>query len=309
MEENDKMKRTENSLKSGWDDKAQYLADSWILRHNDDYLVFLVDKVWKLKKPCRVVDFGCGYGRFGLKFMPLLPKGSTYYGFDESSELIARAQDIWQDSEIENEFSVSSVFRAPYDDNRFDVAVSHTVLMHIPNPEKAINEMIRVTCNGGLIITCDANRNAHSALFHIEETQEQEAVPLSLLQTMNGEIRRKTGVDYNIGTKTPVLMHKAGLKNVGARMSDSIRLLFPPIQSNKDKALLQALCNEGYGPDLLDPIIKNKWIDGMIRNGVSQFEAEREIDRLLTLDFANKSADYHTVYTDLMTFSFGTVNK
>src|SRR5512142_1735191 len=43
-----------------WDDKDEYLAQSWLLRHNDDYLQFLVEKVWKLTEPRAVVDFGCG---------------------------------------------------------------------------------------------------------------------------------------------------------------------------------------------------------------------------------------------------------
>ncbi len=48
-----------------WDSKSDYLVGSRILLHNDDYLEFLVTKVWKLDQPCRVVDFGCGSGRFG----------------------------------------------------------------------------------------------------------------------------------------------------------------------------------------------------------------------------------------------------
>jgi hypothetical protein len=200
--------------------------------------------------------------------------------------------------------------------------------MHIPDPERAIDEMIRVTRNGGLIITCDANRNAHSALFHINETEEQETVPLGLFQTINREIRRQTGVDHNIGSKTPVLMHKAGLKNVGARVSDSVRLLFPPIDTEKDKSLFRALCREGYGPPVPDSIARDQWVKGMTQYGISRSDAEAEIDRelsvdfanraadyhtvytdLLSVDFANRAADYHTVYTDLLTFSFGTVNK
>jgi len=32
-----------------------------------------VTRVWKLDQPCRVVDFGCGYGKFGTMLLPLLP--------------------------------------------------------------------------------------------------------------------------------------------------------------------------------------------------------------------------------------------
>jgi len=293
------MKRQERYAKDEWDDKSQYLADSWILTHNHDYLAFLVEKVWNLNKPCDV--------RFGMKLMPLLPQGSTYRGFDQSEELIQKAREVWKDCPIQYEFSVGSVFDAPYGNSRFDLAVSHTVLMHIPDPEKAIQEMIRVTRDGGLIITCDANRNAHNALFHVHETEEQDEVPLGLFQTMNREIRRRTGVDHNIGAKTPVLMHKAGLKNVGARVTDSVRLLFPPVDSEYDKALHSAMCREGYGPPVPDSVGREKWVEGMAQWGITRSDAEREIDRELSRDFPNKAAGYHTVYTPLLTFSFGTV--
>lgn len=186
-----------------WDNKAEYFAACRNLLHNDDYLEFLVTKVWKLDQPCRVADFGCGSGRFGLMLMPLLPKGSTYTGFDQSAALIGEARKALQGAPFEVELLEGSVFEAPLPDDTFDVAVSQAVLMHIPDPIKAIKEMIRVTRQGGWVITCDANRNAHSALFHCEETNEQENAPLELFQTINKSIRQQTGVDHNIGIKPP----------------------------------------------------------------------------------------------------------
>ena len=38
--------------------KLEYHLKSWQIYHNDDFLEFLVTKVWKLNKPCRIVDFG-----------------------------------------------------------------------------------------------------------------------------------------------------------------------------------------------------------------------------------------------------------
>jgi SAM-dependent methyltransferase len=300
------MEREERYARNEWDDKADYLADAWILRHNDDYLSFLVEKVWKIRRPSAVVDFGCGSGRFGAKLMAHLPGGSTYHGFDLSTELIAQARRRWPHEEIEAEFCPGSVYDAPFPGDRFDVATAHTVLMHIPDPRMAIAEMIRVTREGGLVVTCDANRTASSALFHIPETGEQATAPLGPIQTMNGAIRERTGVDHDIGVKTPVLMHQAGLRNVGARMSDSMRLLFPPIDSDQGRVLFRALCREGFAPPGAD---REAWIAGITRHGVSREDAERMFERELARDFANRAGEYHTVYTDLLSFSFGTVGE
>ncbi len=161
----------------------------------------------------------------------------------------------------------------------------------------------------GLVITCDANRNAHAALFHVDETSEQEATPLGLLQTMNKAIRNQTGVDHNIGIKTPVLMHKAGLKNIGARMSDCVRLLFPPMDSDSKEALFRAVCDEGYGRPKPTHEERLQWKGDMLKRGISEEEAQKEIDRERARDFRTNGREYHSVCAGLLNFSFGTVEK
>lgn len=65
-----------------WDTQIDYLMNTRYLYFNDDYLEFLIKKVWDLSKPLHIVDFGCGCGYLGLKLLPLLPKGSKYTGID-----------------------------------------------------------------------------------------------------------------------------------------------------------------------------------------------------------------------------------
>lgn len=292
-----------------WDATAAYLAGARILLHNDDYLEFLVSKVWKLKKPCRVIDFGCGSGRFGQMLMPLLAEGSTYTGFDPSPALIEEARRLFSDAPFPAYFFEGDAHAAPFDDDCFDVAVSQAVLMHIPDPMGAIREMIRVTKHGGMVITCDANRNAANALIHTEELDSQETVPLDLIQTMNREIKRQTGVDHNIGVKTPFLMHEAGLKDVQARVTDCVRLVMPPIATPYDEAVFSAICDDGYDLSLPDDEARAKLKAFMVKYGVSEEAADREIDRELAQEFRAKGRDYHTACVSLLSFSFGTVDK
>ena len=292
-----------------WDSRAEYMAGLRILLHNDDYLEFLVTRVWKLDRPCRVVDFGCGAGRSGLMLMPLLPKGSTYTGIDKSAALLTEARRVFAGSPYEAEFFEGDVHEVPFGDDSFDLAFSQVVLMHIADPMGAIQEMIRVTRHGGMVITCDANRNAANALIHIDELDQQDTVPLDMIQTINREIKRQTGVDHNIGIKTPVLMHKAGLKNVGARVSDCVRLVLPPIQSDFDEAVFRAMCDDGLGPARLSDDERAKLKAFHVKYGISEEAAEKEIDREQSQDFRANGRDYHTAYTSLLSFSFGTVDK
>lgn len=300
----------EQRYKNGmWDDQGRYLALTRSLYHNPDYLEFLVTRVWKLDRPCRVVEFGCGSGKMALMLMPLLPQGSSYTGFDQSPQLVADARAALAGAPFPVELLEGSVFEAPLPDDAFDVAFTHAVLMHIPEPERALAEMIRVTRHGGLVITCEANRNAHSALSHIDETNEQESTPLGLFQRLNIGIRQKTGVDHDIGAKMPTLMRKAGLVNIGARISDAVRLLLPPIDSPGDEALFEAICHEGYGPSAPPDELREKSLAHLTRFGIPPEEARQEIEREIARDFAARGRDFHTVYPGLMSWSFGTVER
>ena len=292
-----------------WDDTDEYLRQCFILQHNEDYLEFLVRGVWRLDRTCRLAEFGCGSGKMGLHLLPLLTPGSTYTGIDASSELISAARKNWAGTQWQAEFYEGSIYETPFPDNAFDVTLTHTVLMHVPYPEKVLQEMIRVTRPDGLVIACEANRNAHTAILHIEEAEHQDRVPLGLFQTINREIRKRTGVDHNIGARLPVLMHRAGLEHIQIRVSDAARFLFPPLDSNDKDRLFKAICDEGYGQEQPTDEQRARWKANLVGFGISEEEAEAEINRELEIDFLHKGYQYHTVYTSLLTWCFGTVKK
>ncbi|SEJ55798.1 Methyltransferase domain-containing protein [Paenibacillus polymyxa] len=91
-----------------WDNKIDYLRSTRWLYYNDDYLEFLIQKVWKINKPVEIVDYGCGFGYLGLKLLPLLPNGSTYTGIDtgidKGMELIKQANEIFSKLSYNAEF-------------------------------------------------------------------------------------------------------------------------------------------------------------------------------------------------------------
>jgi ubiquinone/menaquinone biosynthesis C-methylase UbiE len=290
-----------------WDNADEYLRQCYILQHNEDYLEFLVTRVWKLGQVCRLAEFGCGFGKMGLELMPLLAEGSTYAGIDESSMLVSKGRQIWANTPWQAEFHEGSIYETPFTDDSFDVTMTHTVLMHVPYPEKVLQEMIRVTRPNGLVIACEANRNAHTAMLHIEEVNHQERVPLELFQTINREIRQRTGVDHNIGAKLPVLMHNAGLKHIQVRVSDAARFLFPPLDTEYKNRLFKAICDEGYGQARPDDEQRKRWKSNLMSHGISEEDAEAEITRELEVDFLNKGHGYHTVYASLLTWCFGLV--
>jgi len=294
----------------GWDDKHDLLSATRPLYHNEDYWRFLVRDVWRIAEgPRRVVDFGCGFGWAGQFLMPMLATGSDYTGLDRSRPLIERGRAMFAERPHDRRFVLGEATSAPFGDDQFDVAFAHALLMHLPDPGAALAEMIRVTRDGGLVVTCDASHNAINALLHVHETDEQEKTPLSLFQAMNADLRRRTGVDHNIGMKTPVLMHKAGLRDVQARVSDAVRLSFPPLDTPEKERLFSAICDDGLAAPPMDDDHFERSVSAMMARGASRAAAEAELRREMSNDYRNLGRRCHIVQPGLITISSGVVTK
>jgi hypothetical protein len=102
-------------------------------------------------------------------------------------------------------------------------------------------------------------------------------------------------------------MHKAGLKHVQIRISDAVRFLFPPINTDYKNRLFKAICDEGYGQPKPNDKQRERWKAGLMNYGISEEDAEAEITRELKEDFLNQGQSYHTVYASLLTWCFGVV--
>lgn len=297
-------------MSESWDDQFERLRKTRGMYHNEDYWRFLVREVWRIDQaPVRVADFGCGFGWLGLFLMPLLAPGSDYVGLDRSEALLGDGRALFARLDQPARLVSGDVTSAPFDDNQFDVTIAHTVLMHLPAPERGLAEMIRVTRDGGLVIACDASHNAINALIHVHETDEQDRTPLSLFQQMNAHLRRTTGVDHNIGMKTPVLMRRAGLEDIQARVSDAVRLSFPPLDTPEKARVFEAICDDGLGLVPTDEAGLRRAVARLVARGAGEAEAEAELRREIANDYRHRGRDYHIVQPGLLTISFGTVRK
>jgi len=98
----------------------------------------------------RIVDFGCGDGvlLFILKIeLEKYGKKVSVFGTDSSPESIAVAQK----KNPGGTFECNSVYNTGFPNDTFDIAVSSDVIEHVDDPDKMIDEIIRVTKKEGLI--------------------------------------------------------------------------------------------------------------------------------------------------------------
>jgi len=63
----------------------------------------------------------------------------------------------------------------PFDDGRFDVVISNSIIHHIPEPKQAFAESVRVCTKGGLLFFRDLVRpDSEEELSHLSETYTGE---------------------------------------------------------------------------------------------------------------------------------------
>jgi hypothetical protein len=104
-------------------------------------------------------------------------------------------------------------------------------------------------------------------------------------------------------------MHEAGLRDVQARVSDAVRLVFPPLDTPEKERVFKAVCDDGLGVYPTDEESFSRAMASLTARGVAEDEAAAELVREMKNDYRQRGRSYHIVQPGLLTISFGTVTK
>ena len=99
-----------------------------------------------------VVDIGSGTGALTAAIVAAAPS-SRVFGIDPSEPYVAYAQAASSSKRVCGS-TVADAQHLPFKDASFDRTLSLLILNFIPDPEKALKEMVRVTRPGGTIAAC-----------------------------------------------------------------------------------------------------------------------------------------------------------
>lgn len=114
-----------------------------------------LDQVISGSKGKKVLDVGCGIGRFSMLFGE---KGAQVTGIDLSKEMVKTAKNNVKLRNLNCDFKNMNVINLEFHDNYFDLVNSVVVLMHIKkfhDFKASLHEMIRVTKPNGQIVILD----------------------------------------------------------------------------------------------------------------------------------------------------------
>lgn len=254
-----------------WEHRLEYLKRTRKTMWNEDYFRFLVRDVWKIEKPVKVLECGCGYGALGLLLMPLLPEGSRYTGVDFSENMIRAAKETWQEAKIDAQFLVSDILE--YEPNeKYDLVVSQAVLRHVDNGERFLRKMAEFLKPGGLLVILECNREFEEDGLYIEGMDYMELCRHDGLKKLWKTELEKQNRDYAIAMKIPHYMKAAGLKQVASRMNDRVTFLEPE-QDNYQETLDSIIKADHWEDEKSNEEIEEN-VRYFMNHGMSRKEAE-----------------------------------
>jgi ubiquinone/menaquinone biosynthesis C-methylase UbiE len=118
-----------------------------------------------------ILDAGCGTGVFTLD---ILASGASVVGLDLSLPMLTKA--VSKSRSLGFSPVVGDILRLPFEDQRFDKAVSITALEFIEDARGAVGELFRVTKSGGFVVVATLNSRSPWAERRRKEAQEKETI-------------------------------------------------------------------------------------------------------------------------------------
>jgi len=210
--------------------------------HRDIY-----DSILKHIKPgMKVLDAGCGEGVLSIL---MAKKGAIVTGVDFSLPNIESAIEKAKKLDIEKgllTFQVGDAENLPFDTNSFDCVVSNHVLEHLPDFDKGLQEIYRVTKKHAIIAVPTCLNPCSWALLGGDTYWKVSkrtiyAVPFGILRVLWALITRQIGVNEGYAGKKNLIhifrfpwVSKQSIRKVGFNVVDyeAQSLAFPYINAN-----------------------------------------------------------------------------
>lgn len=109
----------------------------------------------QLRGGMTVFEAGCGLGDDAFRIAAQVMPGGKVVALDASAAMIEKAKSRKPSGELPVEFQTGDVKALPFPDNSFDRCRIDRVLQHIPEPERAVAELVRILAPSGLLLAYD----------------------------------------------------------------------------------------------------------------------------------------------------------
>jgi SAM-dependent methyltransferase len=214
---------------------------------NADYLELLAER-WRLHEvKSLAVDVGCGMGHWSCSLYRHFGRGAKLICFDREPTWPLRAVERFAQfygsrGEAGPYGVMGDVAWLPFPDDAADLVTCQTLLVHVPDPLKAVQEMERVTKPGGLVICAEPN-NLFGAIT--VDSVASSFPTEDLITNFEFSLRYQRGKaalglgDNSIGDLVPGIFAQIGFEDIRVYLSDKTNPLLPPYSSEEQKTLLE----------------------------------------------------------------------
>lgn len=109
----------------------------------------------QLRPGAKVLDAGCGTGDSARQIRSLLGEQGSVVGVDASQNMIDLARERDDSSQYRSTFEVADIQHLPCETSSFDACRVSRVLLHVADPEAALQELVRVVRENAPIVAIE----------------------------------------------------------------------------------------------------------------------------------------------------------
>ena len=202
-----------------------------------------------IRPGARVLEVGCGTGVVLRDVAPMVGRRGSVVGVDPSLTILKVARTLCAVTKGGRlTLRRADGTRLPFGAGRFDVALAITVILHVADPLRVVQEMARVLRRGGSIGLQDQD-------FGIVAVTHPDRV---LTDRIMREVAARIYVEPHSGRRLPGLLLQAGLTRV--------RLLTDVFQDTTlepwTKTFLERRAESAVRFGLVDAPTAQRWLDG-----------------------------------------------
>lgn len=182
-----------------------------------------------------VVDVGCGTGCFTRYLADGLNGKAKFYGIEPDITYLNVAKEITKQKEIN--FIEGNAYRLPFADESIDVITDFTMMVYLEEPEKYVEECLRVLKKGGRITTCSFLTDYHpperiKTILGEKRLKEILSVIQKILKNEVFPKVNQEGFDFKVYSLACVFQQN-GIKNV------QVNGVFPVFSPDDNRYLSQ----------------------------------------------------------------------
>jgi ubiquinone/menaquinone biosynthesis C-methylase UbiE len=139
----------------------QAIPFTQLSEHSDQYGLELIHGLAKPQRDDTVLDVACGPGIVACELANYVSQVS---GIDITPAMIEQAKQIQKEKKLGNlTWKIGDIITLPFDDSSFSLVITRYSFHHLLDPQKVLDDMIRVCKHGGRIVIIDVTPESSKA--------------------------------------------------------------------------------------------------------------------------------------------------